>query len=95
MMPSHRAAAEHRQEMWLPIPEASAEPERNAARPAHGALVAADRGPPEHELALAVLCQAMNDLVRYRCSRSRANQRLSWEAYEWERPKTARGRSAP
>lgn len=50
--------------------------------------------PPEHELALAVLCQAMNDLVRYRFSRSRANQRLSLEAYEWERPKTARGRSA-
>lgn len=38
---------------------------------------------PERALALAVLSQAVLDLVRFRYARRRRFQRLYWEAYEW------------
>ena len=38
---------------------------------------------PERALALAVLSQAVLDLVRFRYARRRRFQRLYWETYEW------------
>jgi hypothetical protein len=37
----------------------------------------------ERSLALAVLQEALNDLVRYRFAARRRGQRLFWEAYAW------------
>jgi len=38
---------------------------------------------PERELALAVLEQAINDLITHRFARRRRHQRAYWEAYQW------------
>jgi hypothetical protein len=38
---------------------------------------------PERGLALAVVEEALNDLLKYRHSQRRRGQRLYWEAYEW------------
>ena len=38
---------------------------------------------PEQSLALAVLREALDDLMRYRFARRRRGQRLYWEAYDW------------
>jgi hypothetical protein len=38
---------------------------------------------PECGLALAVIAQAINDLITHRCAHRRRQQRAYWEAYEW------------
>ena len=38
---------------------------------------------PERRLALAVMEQAINDLIIHRFARRRRHQRAYWEAYEW------------
>ena len=38
---------------------------------------------PERDLALAVVEQALNDLVNHRFAKRRPEQRVYWEAYDW------------
>src|SRR5215470_8411797 len=38
---------------------------------------------PERSLALAVVQEALNDLVRHRFAKGRRGQRLYWQAYAW------------
>jgi len=38
---------------------------------------------PERALALSVVQEALNDLIKYRYSKRRRGQRLYWEAYAW------------
>jgi len=69
--------------MWFGIPDNGLTP--TVLRPIqfHDIWSRSATVSPERSLALAVVGEALNDLVRYRFAGRRRGQRLYWEAYAW------------
>ena len=69
--------------MWAGISDESLSAELVLPEQFHDMWQHSGSASPERALAVAVLAEALHDLVRYRFGTNRRTQRLYWEAYTW------------